>query len=174
MVAGIKINMAGEARPVIDRAVNEQVAALQARLGSDPFIERAAREQWAKMCRSIPLGGAQTGLPNLWLEVKPVRAAAAQPQVDTANLTLAVGVQAETRIVPTETKPDCPFPAKLELVPPMQNGKLAVGLPIDLPFTELNRLLEAQIKGKTFPEDGSARSMSPCAAPASPRPATDC
>jgi hypothetical protein len=155
-LAGIKINVSNEAKPLIDRAVNEQMANLQGRLRNDPFIERAAREQWAKMCRAIPLGGDQTGLPKLWLEMRPVRAAAAQPQVDTRNVTLTVGVQAETRIVATETKPDCPFPAALELVPPMDNGKLAIGVPIDLPFTELNKLLNAQLKGRHFPEDGSA------------------
>lgn len=155
-IAGVKINLSNEAKPLIDRTVNEQLAAFQTRLGNDPFIERAAREQWAKMCRAIPLGGDKTGLPKLWLEVRPVRASAAQPQIDTNNLTLTVGVQAETRIVPAETKPDCPFPATLELVPPMGNGKLAVGVPIDLPFTELNKLLDAQLKGKHFPADGKA------------------
>ncbi len=155
-LAGIKINVSNEAKPLIDRAVNEQMAVLQTRLRNDPFIERAAREQWAMMCRAIPLGGGETGLPKLWLEVRPVRAAAAQPQVDTRNVTLTVGIQAETRIVPTETKPDCPFPAALELVPPMENGKLAIGVPIDLPFTELSKLLNAQLKSRHFPEDGSA------------------
>ena len=155
-LAGIKINVASEAKPLIDREVNKQIASLQTRLRNDPIIERSAREQWSKMCRSIPLGGDKTGLPSLWLEMRPVRAAAAQPQVDSRNVTLTVGVQAETRIVPTATQPVCPFPAQLELVAPMDNGKLAVGVPIDVPFTELNRLLEAQLKGKRFPEDGSA------------------
>jgi hypothetical protein len=155
-IAGIKLNMSNEAKPLIDRATNEQVAALSNRLRADPFIERAVREQWAKMCRAIPLGGGDTGLPTLWLEMRPVRAAAAQPQVDTRNVTLTVGVQAETKIVPTQTKPDCPFPAALELVPPMENGKLAIGVPIDLPFTDLTKLLNAQLKGRHFPEDGSA------------------
>ena len=155
-LAGMKINIANEARPLIDKAVNEQIGNLQNRLRNDPFIERAAREQWAKMCSAIPLGGGGTGLPKLWLEMRPGRAAAAQPQVDLRNLTLTVGVQAETRIVPTATTPTCPFPAQLELVPPMENGKLSVGLPIDVPFTEVNKLLEAQMKGRKFPEDGSA------------------
>jgi hypothetical protein len=155
-LAGLKINMANEAKPLIDQAVNEQIGALQSRLRNDPFIERAAREQWSKMCRSIPLGGGQTGLPRLWLEMRPVRAAAAQPQVDARNVTLTIGVQAETRIVPTETKPGCPFPARLELVPPMENGKIAVGVPIDVPFSELNKLLEAQLKGHRYPDDKNA------------------
>jgi hypothetical protein len=155
-IAGIKINVSNEAKPLLDRATNEQVAALSNRLRADPFIERAVREQWAKMCRAIPLGGGETGLPKLWLEMRPVRAAAAQPQVDTRNVTLTVGVQAESRIVPVETKPDCPFPATLELVPPMDSGKLAIGVPIDLPFADLSKLLNAQLKGRHFPEDGSA------------------
>ena len=155
-VAGIKLNVSNEAKPLIDRATNEQVSAFSNRLRADPFMERAARDQWAKMCRAIPLGGGDTGLPQLWLEMRPVRAAAAQPQVDTRNVTLTVGVQAETKIVPTQTKPDCPFPATLELVPPMENGKLAIGVPIDMPFTDLSKLLNTQLKGRHFPEDGSA------------------
>ena len=155
-LAGFKINVASEAKPLIDREVNAQIASLQNRLRNDPMIERIARAQWAKMCRAILLGGDKTGLPKLWLEMRPVRAAAAQPQVDARNVTLTVGIQAETRIVPNETKPDCPFPARLELVPPMQDGRLAIGVPIDMPFTELNKLMEAQLKGKRFPEDGSA------------------
>ena len=155
-LAGFKINVASEAKPLIDREVNAQIARLQERLRNDPMIERTARAQWAKMCRAIPLGGDNTGLPKLWLEMRPVRAAAAQPQVDTRNVTLTVGIQAETRIVPARTTPDCPFPARLELVAPMENGKLAIGVPIDMPFPELNKLMEAQLKGKRFPQDGSA------------------
>jgi Domain of unknown function (DUF4403) len=154
-VAGIKVNLGNEIKSVLDPVVSNQITALQSRLRNDPAIERAAREQWIKMCRSIPLGGGKTGLPPLWLEMRPVRAAAAQPQVDARNVTITVGVQAETRILPNETKPTCPFPAQLELVPAMQNGVLAVGVPIDMPFTELNKLLEPQLKGRHFPEDGS-------------------
>jgi hypothetical protein len=155
-IAGFKINMASEAKPLIERAVNEQVAGLETRLRNDPFIERAAREQWTKMCRSIPLGGGDTGLPRLWLETRPVRAAAAQPQIDARNVTLVIGIQADTRITPKESKPTCPFPATLELVPPMDNGRLAIGLPIDVPFTELNKLLNAQLKGKRYPQGTDA------------------
>jgi hypothetical protein len=152
-VAGIRINMAGEAKPLIEQQVNQQVANMEGRIRNDPVIEVTAREQWAKMCRSIPLGGGNTGLPELWLEMKPVRAAAAQPQIDARNVTLVIGVQAETRILAQATKPACPFPPSLELVPPMENGKLVVGVPIDVPFTELNKLINAQLKGQSFPKD---------------------
>ena len=155
-LAGIKLNMASEARPLIDRMVSDQISALETRLRSDPFIERAARAQWSKMCRAIPLGGGDTGLPKLWLEMRPVRAAAAQPRIEARDVVLTVGVQAETRITPTESRPHCPFPAKLELVPPMNDGKLAVGVPIDVPFGALNALLEARLKGQIYPEQVDA------------------
>lgn len=154
-IAGIKLNLASEIKPMLDPVINSQISALESHLRSDPRIERTAREQWSRLCRAIPLGGGETGLPPLWLEMRPIRAAAAQPQVDSGNVILTIGVQAETRIIPNETKPTCAFPAQLELVPPMQNGVLVVGMPIDMPFTELNKMLEAQLKGHHFPEDGS-------------------
>jgi Domain of unknown function (DUF4403) len=55
-------------------------------------------------------------------------------------------------VVPNETKPNCPFPTQLELVQQLDAGRVNIGVPIDVPFTEVNRLLEAQIKDRTFPE----------------------
>lgn len=155
-VSGLKLNVGKEVKPLIDKAVNEQIAALQARLRNDPFLENIAKREWAKMCRSIPLGGGTSGLPNLWLELRPTRAFAAQPRVDANALTLTLGVQADSRIVASENKPSCPFPAKVEMVPPLEQGRVAIGVPIDVPFTEVNRLLETQLKGRKFPEDANA------------------
>ncbi len=155
-LAGIKLNMASEARPLLEQMVNQQVSELETRLRGDPFIEQAARAQWSKMCRAIPLGGGKTGLPKLWLEMRPIRAAAAQPKIGAHAVNLTIGVQAETRISPKESKPHCPFPTKLELVPPMDDGRLQVGVPVDVPFSALNKLLEAQLKGHVYPEQKDA------------------
>jgi hypothetical protein len=152
-IAGIRLSISNEVKPVLERSVNEQVGALQGRLRNDPFLELAARAEWAKLCRSLPLGAVGAGLPNLFLEIKPTRAFAAQPRIDASAVTLTVGVQAETRIVPAETKPDCPFPATVEIVPQAEQGRVNLGVPIDVPFTEVNRLLEKQLAGRTFPED---------------------
>lgn len=155
-LAGLKLNGAKEVKPLVDRAVSEQMSVLQNRLRNDAFIENAARKEWAKMCRSISLGAGDAGRPALFLEMRPTRAFAAQPIVDANGVTLTLGIQADTRIVAQETKPDCPFPARLELVAPMDRGRFAIGLPIDVPFPEINRLLDAQIKGRTFPEEKNA------------------
>lgn len=155
-ISGVTLNVLKEVKPYIDRAVNEEMAKLQAQLRDDPILEQSARREWAKLCRSISLGAVGPNMPALWLEVKPTRAVAAQPRIDPNWVILTLGVHAETRIVPTETRPDCPFPAKLELTAPQDDGRIAIAVPIDLPFAELNRLLEAQIKGKTFPDDPNA------------------
>jgi hypothetical protein len=141
-------------KPVIDKAVNDQLAAVQTRIRNDPAFETNARAQWAKLCRSIPLQGAASSLPPLWLEMRPTKAIAAQPRIDASAVTLTLGLEAETRIASAQTKPDCPFPATLTVVPPAP-GRVAIAVPIDMPFTELSKLLEAQFAGKTFPEDGS-------------------
>jgi hypothetical protein len=151
-IMGMKLNVANEVKPLLDRNVNEQIATLAARVRNDPFLELAARREWAKMCRSISLGASAAGMPNLWLELRPTRAFAAQPRITESAVILTLGVQAETRIVPAETKPDCPFPAELELLQQQEQGRVNIAVPIDIPFTEVNRLLEAQLKGKTFPE----------------------
>ncbi len=152
-VMGMKLSVPDSIRPLLDRAINEQVSLLQAAVRNSPLIEAAAREQWAKMCRSVSLGALDPQMPNLWLELRPTRAFAANPRIDEHFVFLTVGVQADTRIVPNETKPECPFPAQLDIVQQMQQGRVSIALPIDLPFTEINRLMEAQLKGKTFPED---------------------
>ena len=155
-VAGIKINISNEVKPMLDKTVNEQIGNLSNRLRGDRTLELAARKQWAAMCRSISLGKAAASAPDLWLEVKPTRAFAAQPKILTDWIILTIGVQAETRILPGETKPSCPFPERLDLVAGLDQGKVNLAVPIDVPFTELNRVMELQLKDKTFPETGNA------------------
>jgi len=151
---GVRIGVPAQVKPVLDKAVAEQIAAAQQRIRSDPLIEQSARREWAKMCRSLPLPSAAPGLPDLYLEMRPTKAIAAQPRVDASNLVLTLGVEAETRILTSKTTPNCPFPALLEIVPPIESGSMAIGVPIDLPFTEVNKIVDAQLKGRTLPEDG--------------------
>jgi hypothetical protein len=155
-VAGAKVNVPAQVKPMIDKQIADQLAVVQARLRNDPTLERNAREQWAKACRSMPLQGTgvSSTLPALWLELRPTRAIAAQPRVDATGVTLTLGIEAETRITPLQTKPDCPFPATITIVPPTPGG-VSIGVPIDVPFTDINKIVEAQFAGRMFPEDGS-------------------
>jgi hypothetical protein len=155
-VAGARVNVPAQVKPLIDKTVADQLTAVQARIHNDPAFEQNARLQWAKACRSIPLQGtgAASSLPPLWLELRPTRAIAAQPRVDASAVTLTLGIEAETRITSVQTKPDCPFPATINIVPATPGG-VSVGVPIDMPFTDINKIIEAQFAGRTFPEDGS-------------------
>jgi hypothetical protein len=155
-MAGAKVNIPGEVKPLLDKTVNEQMEAVSAKIRENKAFEQGARAQWAKACRSIPLQGpsANSTLPPLWLELRPVRAIAVQPTVDASNVTATVGIEGETRVTSAQTTPDCPFPDKISIIPPTQGG-VSIGVPIDLSFTDINKILEGQFAGKTFPEDGS-------------------
>lgn len=155
-VAGARVNVPAQVKPLIDKNVGEQINAVSERIRNDPSLRENAKVQWAKACRSIPLQGtgSSAALPPLWLEMKPTRAIAAQPRVDAQAVTLLLGLEAETRVTATQTKPDCPFPDKISIVPPTGTG-VNIGVPIDVPFTEINKLIAAQMVGRTYPEDGS-------------------
>src|SRR4051812_46003844 len=103
-LAGMRVSVPAQMKPVIDKAINEQLAATQARIRNDPALEQNARAQWAKLCRSIPLQGAGSSLPPLWLELRPTKAVAAQPRIDASALNLTIGLEAETRITSQPTK----------------------------------------------------------------------
>jgi hypothetical protein len=155
-VAGARVNVPAQVKPLIDKTVADQLNAVQARFRNDPALEQNARTQWAKACRSIPLQGTGTGssMPALWLELKPTAAIAVQPRIDGTAMTLIMGVEAETRITPAQTQPECPFPPKIVIVP-QAAGAIHIGVPIDVPFADINKIVEAQFAGRTFPEDGS-------------------
>src|ERR1700674_60705 len=54
-VAGARVNVPAQVKPLIDKTVADQLAAVQARIHNDAAFERNARIQWAKACRSIPI-----------------------------------------------------------------------------------------------------------------------
>ena len=94
-VAGARVNVPAQVKPLIDKTVADQITAMQERIRNDPSLERNARAQWAKACRSIPLQGtgAASSLPALWLELRPTHAIAAQPRVDASAVTLTLGIE---------------------------------------------------------------------------------
>ncbi len=77
-----------------------------------------------------------------------------QPSVDASAVTATMGIEAETRITSEQTKPDCPFPDKISIIPPTQAG-VAIDMPVDMSFTDVSKIVDGEFAGKTFPEDGS-------------------
>ena len=156
-VAGARVNVPAQVKPVIDKTVADQLNAVQARMRNDPSFEQNARAQWTKACRSIPLQGtgASSSLPALWLELRPTRAIAAQPRVDAQALTLMLGIEAETRITPVETKPNCPFPADDQPSCRRRRDASRSAFPSTCPLPTSTRSSRRSLPGRTFPEDGS-------------------
>ena len=67
-----------------------------------------------------------------------------------------------------------PFPQAARSGFGVERWQRDIAVPIDIPFTELSRLLEAQFAGKTFPEDGSGEFAARSNKRASRRPAIGC
>ncbi len=134
-----------------------------ARIRNDPAFEQNARLQWAKACRSIPLQGtgAASSLPALWLELRPTRAIAAQPRVDASAVTLTLGIEAETRITSAQTKPDCPFPEKISIVPPTPGGSQRRRADRHAVYRHQQDPGSAVRRTDAFPRTARARSTSP-------------
>src|SRR6516164_10301098 len=54
-VAGARVNVPAQMKPVIDKTVGEQLNIVAERIRNDPTLRENARAQWIKACRSIPL-----------------------------------------------------------------------------------------------------------------------
>ena len=127
--------------------------------GPDPQRSRARAERAGAMGQGLPLDPAARHRRDL-VAAGALAGVAADPRDRRTaarrcfRCHLTLGIEAETRITPAQTKPDCPFPATIAIVPPTPGG-VSIGVPIDMPFTDINKIVEAQFAGKTFPEDGS-------------------
>ena len=135
-------------QPRFDKMIKKETQKLKKLIAGNDFLEVAARKHWKELCRSLPLG-SDTGL---WLEVKPVAARAAQPIIDQDNIRLQLGLDAHTRVVTEQTKPDCPFPRSLIIESP-KDGRIETTLPAQIDYLTLKKTFTKQVVGKTIGED---------------------
>jgi hypothetical protein len=155
-IAGVAVEVTEEVKAAIDTAVSEELKRMQARLRAHPLMEQIARREWAKMCGSISLAGVAAGNRNLHLELRPVRLLASQPVIDATSVRLTVGAEAQARVIAAPNTPNCAFPPRLEIIEPLQEGRFSVVAPIELPFAEINQLLNQQLRNRTLPEQAVA------------------
>jgi hypothetical protein len=155
-INGFPIEVSGDVKTAIDKAVAEQIEELGKQVGDDKTIETIARGQWDRICKSISLSAISPGNPDMYLQIKPVRAFAAHPVSGEKTATVTLGLEAEARVVATGAQPNCAFPATLEIVPPVDRGRFKIAAPIDLPFSDINAMLDRSLRGRTFPENADA------------------
>src|ERR1700722_7958678 len=80
-VEGARVNVPAQVKPLIDKAVADQLGALGERIRNDRAFEQNARVQWERACRSIQLQGTGAStIPPLWLELRATRPIAVQPR----------------------------------------------------------------------------------------------
>ncbi|MGY4481637.1 hypothetical protein ACVWWR_000828 [Bradyrhizobium sp. LM3.2] len=63
-VAGAKVNVPAQVKPLIDKNVGEQINIVSERIRNDPSLRENAKVQWAKACRSIALQGSGSPRPR--------------------------------------------------------------------------------------------------------------
>jgi len=92
----------------------------------------------------------------------PTRAIAAQPRIDASAMTLDARHRSGDPHHAGADQAGLPvFPRPSSIVPPTP-GRVSIGVPIDMPFTDINKIMEAQFAGRTFPEGRfGVRSTSP-------------
>ena len=116
-VAGARINVPAQVKPLIDKTVAEQIA-----IGAGADEERSGvrAERARAMGQSLPLDPA-AGHRSHRVVAAAVARTETDPRdrrpaaVDASAMILTIGIEAETRVTPTETKPNCPFPATITI-----------------------------------------------------------
>jgi len=108
-VAGARVNVPAQVKPVIDKTVADQITALQARFRTIHL--RAQRA--AAMDKTLPLDSAADRKHHGVAAVAVAgdeahRRTGGATAVDASAVLLTVGIEAETRITPAQTKPDWP------------------------------------------------------------------
>ena len=112
--------------------------------------------QWAKACRSIPLQGAGAGV-----DAGAVAGAAADPRGRGAAAHRRRRADDDARHRGRDPHHPNADHARTARFPRRSRSsrrrrpQVAIGIPIDIPFTDINKIVEAQFAGRTFPEDGS-------------------
>jgi hypothetical protein len=109
-IMGMRLNVPTPSSP--DRARHQRAGVAVA----DTDAQHPAGSQCGKNGQNVPIGFLGAVRPDIPSRLEVVRRVPfASPRLDPAAVNLTIGVQADTRIVPNETKPDCPFPAELDI-----------------------------------------------------------
>jgi hypothetical protein len=142
-IAGIfDLSFRSELQGDVDKAVNNAVADLNARLAADRTLKTKAAEAWAELCKPLPVSAGE-GLPDLSLRVSPRGFIATQPIINADGVRLDLGLDAVVRLTSVgEPAEDCPPFNETLTITESTDGVTAVSLRADLGFEALSQALE--------------------------------
>ena len=158
-VAGARVNVPAQVKPLIDKTVADQINAVSERLRNDPDLARNARVQWAKACRSIPLQGTTA------VAAAAVAGTAADPRARRAAACRCLGRDADARHRGRDPhhaeadQPDCPFPTRSRSSRRRRPG-VASACRSTCPLPISTRSWKRNSPGAPSPRMAPARSMS--------------
>ena len=152
----IDLSLKSQLQGDLDSAIKKEIARLNKRVEKDDFLERAARDAWAKLCRPVKLEDA--GQPPLFLIIRPLEFLAMQPEIDGESVKVGLGLRAKTMLmsnVPEDL--DCgEFPQRLTIVEEVDGGSV-VALEATLSYSVLNEQLARQVQDGGLIEARGAR-----------------
>ena len=144
------ISLRSTVGPPLERAVQAQLDRLQRHIAGDDSIERVARELWTRLCTSVRIAAQ----PEVWLEIRPGGLSAGQVRIGAKAVSLQLGLRARAMIGTRETAPQCVFPGRLEVGGdgPEDASAIALWLPVEAGYGELQEVLEQRAVGRSFGE----------------------
>lgn len=152
-----RISVRGELQREVDGKLRDLADELRRRLADDPFLENAARKAWTDLCKAHPVATGATA--DIWLVVEPIAFHASQPMIDAAGMTVALGLEAETRLLSYEQAPEC------RPLPPLRIDRAQPGLSLTvlatLDYAALSSALMAQIDDERIDVADGALTLTP-------------
>lgn len=147
-------------RSELDNTVTALQKRLNDRIRNDDFIENAARQAQADLCKvhAFEAGDDRQG----WLVVAPQAWEATQPKIDASGLRLGLGLRAHTAISFDDkpAEPDCGFPDSVEIPEGQTEPRFTLAIPAILPWDQLSATISAELSGKVFDTEGAGHTIS--------------
>jgi len=155
LIKVIEVSIRSAIQPEANKALAKEVAKAKRRLEDPSLLRRPVEEEWAKLCTVFPIEG---DIEGLWLEVIPHSILAAQPKITATHVELALGIEAQTRILAQTEKPtikSCPsLPPTLTIADPSADGLFVVELPALAELSWVEKTLSSALADKDIEIDG--------------------
>jgi len=153
-IAGIaRVSVRSQVRQALERKVRRQFDRLEKRILEDDRLRQLASREWQRLHKVESLSEQ----PATWLVVRPVRIEATKIAVGQHDVSLGLGIEAETRVLVSEHAPA----NTLSVLPPLGRTAASAGM-LKLntlgiaPWQQLNRSLSSQLEqGSVQGSDGT-------------------
>ena len=145
-ITTVDISVRGVVQEHLDPEISELRNEIRTDIRNADFLREAAEQAWGSLCLQASLA------PDVWLQVRPLYARAAQPQITEEGILLQLGIDAETQVSTSDTTPNaqtCSFPDTLS-IEALRPANIEINLPARLDYEVLQRALSDHLVGQTF------------------------